>query len=79
MIVEISIHALREESDSYWLWATPLFSISIHALREESDLAPLYHPDPGYIFLSTLSVRRATAAATARVDDLSGNFYPRSP
>ena len=34
---EISIHALREESDQYPCWRIPERRISIHALREESD------------------------------------------
>ena len=35
----ISIHALREESDSCWVAVCVLPVISIHALREESDQA----------------------------------------
>ena len=60
MVRMISIHALREESDSLVLFIHRLDAISIHALREESD-------NPGTIlktlldeFQSTLSVRRAT-------------------
>ena len=33
----ISIHALREESDTYQKLGFDDFTISIHALREESD------------------------------------------
>ena len=51
---EISIHALREESDQYPCWRIPERRISIHALREESDkvvgaLLPLsfnFYPRP---------------------------------
>ena len=40
---EISIHALREEGDGYYMRALGLYAISIHALREEGDefLQPL--------------------------------------
>ena len=59
---EISIHALLAESDSSrWLpcfWA----DISIHALLAESDL-PVSSPALStLVFLSTLSLRRATSA-----------------
>ena len=36
------------------------FSISIHALLAESDVLPSYYTSRDYIFLSTLSLRRAT-------------------
>ncbi len=39
MHLEISIHALREESDSDFRVEPIAFGISIHALREESDFA----------------------------------------
>ena len=35
--MDISIHALREESDKYIISGYFYYSISIHALREESD------------------------------------------
>ena len=35
--VDISIHALREESDKSPEYTNPYTHISIHALREESD------------------------------------------
>ena len=62
VIVEISIHALREEGDGVLadLPAVGLV-ISIHALREEGDS---YNPPAAarnWIFLSTPSARRATA------------------
>ena len=52
--------------------------ISIHALREESDSlgGSSYVGMP--LFLSTLSVRRATRII-AVVIFASDNFYPRSP
>ena len=36
-MISISIHALREESDSYKPQTLVVIDISIHALREESD------------------------------------------
>ena len=38
------------------------FVISIHALREEGDLVRLSHGQPGRLFLSTPSARRATTS-----------------
>ena len=35
--LEISIHALRKESDAFCGSCRPTVSISIHALRKESD------------------------------------------
>ena len=54
------------------------FLISIHALLAESDAGTKSH-DPGKVlFLSTLSLRRATTAfLAARASSL--DFYPRSP
>ena len=40
---DISIHALREESDYVRLIARACRSISIHALREESDRTQTAH------------------------------------
>ena len=37
-VVDISIHALRKESDPYMPLNCPLTVISIHALRKESDI-----------------------------------------
>ena len=56
----ISIHALLAESDA---WSASIFggiSISIHALLAESDVFSLYGVFCACIFLSTLSLRRAT-------------------
>ena len=57
---------------------TPTTVISIHALLAESDLTIMLYDSSALIFLSTLSLRRATDTLT---DDVSpgGNFYPRSP
>ena len=61
MIQRISIHALLAESDqTVTKWASSA-KISIHALLAESDgLGFCYHCDD-VAFLSTLSLRRATA------------------
>ena len=56
----ISIHALREESDKFVYYRQRIRQISIHALREESDRAFALNTVLSWIFLSTLSVRRAT-------------------
>ena len=52
--------------------------ISIHALLAESDVATVSLNLVGQIFLSTLSLRRATCWARSRRPP-SGDFYPRSP
>ena len=58
----ISIHALREEGDDILPCVGCAFRISIHALREEGDLVAQSFIAAGRQFLSTPSVRRATAA-----------------
>ena len=59
---DISIHALLAESDTELLAAcTAIASISIHALLAESDLGLALHKRGCIIFLSTLSLRRATS------------------
>ena len=58
----ISIHALREEGDSWTVAPTPTpTNISIHALREEGDMGGMKVSNMDFIFLSTPSARRATA------------------
>ena len=66
-VFPISIHALREEGDpqDYTGYKLAEF-ISIHALREEGDLAQAVRDSKVVQFLSTPSVRRATAAASGR-------------
>ena len=51
--------------------------ISIHALLAESDYLTNYHFTGIFIFLSTLSLRRATG--TGFLQALLTHFYPRSP
>ena len=75
----ISIHALLAESDH----AAEHLShgvkvISIHALLAESDHTDSYRMARYSGFLSTLSLRRATAADCIVLVHLY-NFYPRSP
>ena len=75
----ISIHALLAESDKTTSSASSvLSSISIHALLAESDCAGPYTPVPISIFLSTLSLRRATITLSTRLST-KAYFYPRSP
>ena len=52
--------------------------ISIHALLAESDLIIMLYDTSSLIFLSTLSLRRATALAPKQ-NPTEQNFYPRSP
>ena len=59
--LEISIHALLAESD-LWVWMGGLSrDISIHALLAESDITLPVLFVKNVLFLSTLSLRRATA------------------
>ena len=60
---KISIHALLAESDNSSYGALDGASISIHALLAESDWQAGAMQLPTAPFLSTLSLRRATAAA----------------
>ena len=63
---EISIHALLAESDAYKLLDTYIKQpISIHALLAESDLIFTARHPAIRVFLSTLSLRRATLAFLA--------------
>ena len=56
----ISIHALLAESDPPTEQTPPPFWISIHALLAESDVVSCGWCGVGMLFLSTLSLRRAT-------------------
>ena len=56
----ISIHALLAESDGGKCQNLPLDTISIHALLAESDISVLLTVPSHLLFLSTLSLRRAT-------------------
>ena len=56
----ISIHALLAESDHYDNYNLHCVEISIHALLAESDVAGGFFIIHATVFLSTLSLRRAT-------------------
>ena len=74
----ISIHALLAESDHYDNYNLHCTEISIHALLAESDLFSLFGVFLVCIFLSTLSLRRATWDLTGGLS-CDAYFYPRSP
>ena len=60
------------------MYETDCTIISIHALLAESDCAFSEHGCDFWRFLSTLSLRRATAVPTLQPWH-AANFYPRSP
>ena len=74
----ISIHALLAESDQPDAELYTMLRISIHALLAESDIAKFAFMTNLSLFLSTLSLRRATQQ---KCGDRKAhvNFYPRSP
>ena len=53
-------------------------SISIHALLAESDVSLMFYDTSSLIFLSTLSLRRATLV-NKLFEYIRADFYPRSP
>ena len=74
----ISIHALLAESDRVQGGQFPGFCISIHALLAESDHRTSLIQYASSVFLSTLSLRRATTGTTSAKMP-RWDFYPRSP
>ena len=89
LVVEISIHALREEGDRYFRAVfLRLSTISIHALREEGDdregrlnaLAADFYPRPprggrrSFFFASTASCRFLSTPSARRATDHPGLF-----
>ena len=75
----ISIHALLAESDAKIPFAvSELVLISIHALLAESDAFAVWVSVLVGLFLSTLSLRRATGVP-GPAGQHSFDFYPRSP
>ena len=74
----ISIHALLAESDTTKHLAHGVKVISIHALLAESDCFGRITSVSSGLFLSTLSLRRATCDISA-VRSRIRHFYPRSP
>ena len=77
MIVFLSTLSLRRATFSGSAWVQE-FPISIHALLAESDCARGPPRGKAPRFLSTLSLRRATAVITT-CPPLPSYFYPRSP
>ena len=77
-IQAISIHALLAESDEQSSSYNAYLEISIHALLAESDNKNLLLKRSRFIFLSTLSLRRATEH-TNNGSNANLHFYPRSP
>ena len=78
-IVSISIHALLAESDAGCVNINPpSFIISIHALLAESDRRSRKQRRQNKLFLSTLSLRRATIMLYSCPGRI-WYFYPRSP
>ena len=66
----ISIHALLAESDlTFNTIIRPSYAISIHALLAESDLYFYYSGCATNVFLSTLSLRRATETGEVMLVD----------
>ena len=74
----ISIHALHEESDTWFQELKSMYPISIHALHEESDVMPSSVSTISSKFQSTLSMRRATVLRPCDSDG-GTDFNPRSP
>ena len=75
----ISIHALLAESDLVFDCAIRVFAhISIHALLAESDGYGTFQKCVSLLFLSTLSLRRATVPLCDQAP-CKADFYPRSP
>ncbi len=76
---DISIHALLAESDDgSHHGGIDTVHISIHALLAESDPITMTLILTGLLFLSTLSLRRATSPPSISSMILT-HFYPRSP
>ena len=65
--VTISIHALLAESDNAPAVLQRIFAISIHALLAESDQCRTRCAARSSVFLSTLSLRRATFFDTVQI------------
>ena len=75
---DISIHALLAESDTTFSGTVHRKEISIHALLAESDSNNSSNELVCTVFLSTLSLRRATPILWLTGTG-SIHFYPRSP
>ena len=77
-VIKISIHALLAESDRLRRKELQRNHISIHALLAESDVKIGVRRLMNRLFLSTLSLRRATQQKSGD-GKTNVNFYPRSP
>ena len=71
----ISIHALLAESDAFDVLAVSALMISIHALLAESDNQPGKSNKLTGLFLSTLSLRRATSNFTQKKHPLTISIH----
>ena len=69
-LIEISIHALREEGDRGKSCRSCGRGISIHALREEGDISRISIAISSFPFLSTPSARRATYGDETKIQAL---------
>ena len=76
--LDISIHALLAESDEFGYASPRAADISIHALLAESDGIHINRIKHNMLFLSTLSLRRATHSGQMPSWP-NFDFYPRSP
>ena len=74
----ISIHALREESDSCCVAVCVLPNISIHALREESDFVARHRVKMHFV-ISIHALREESDLDFVAVDFETTHFNPRSP
>ena len=75
VVLDISIHALREEGDHHLRHPVQQNQISIHALREEGDLIDISDLVGIFRFLSTPSARRATVALRSKLPSASISIH----
>ena len=78
LMVCISIHSLRVEGDRQHKSNSARQDISIHSLRVEGDFVTYYSVTPPYVFQSTPSAWRETAAEGYSREHC-GNFNPLPP
>ena len=71
----ISIHALLAESDDNLQVPETVSKISIHALLAESDCNAAGHGPDGCLFLSTLSLRRATKPSPRSIEEFQISIH----
>ena len=78
-VIAISIHALREESDSRKWWGHGSTTISIHALREESDFCLSVIVCGGLGYFNPRPPRGERRSTMSSTMSTSSNFNPRPP